>query len=706
MGRVDLDEDKLDLSIKKTTPTSTAFNPFTLKLELDSDSDSLPDPDIIFPKNNNTPIPTTTNTNTNSNSKSIGSASAKGNASNSTSNSTSNVNMKSGWPVGGSKGKGTSLFGNYTKSTSGPSAVPSAVTVNSKSSKSNKIIPQLDDELSSPKTLKEESSKSSGSISYAPKPQLSKQSSFLVSENAITSPVSAQWYWQSDLKWEKYDKVINTLIEGAYKENAKVVNIDDARLINFEYMEQQRRDDPSRRRSVQREEIKSVKDEVVISGNSNDAEWFWQSEGGWEPYSRNLSSSIEKAFINKSPRKVYIDKVHYVDLFDMVQKRKDEPAKIRYILRNIAEKQRKTIESTLPPDVMDRIQKSRQEALKKRALAVAKKKAAAESKDNFQKTSAKKPMEISETKPLIPPKNAIIIKPKIAPSNMKKGFKEEDSEATEEMDSEEQRKRRKIPSTSIVVEESSEDTQQMDEDTINISFTKDKEDNDISHPVEDTEKLLAIRRAKYKCGNRYVQLKDVPKWSKTLETLDIKGDGDTSYSISPELNKRVSLWQGDITCIEIDAIVNAAKATLLGGGGIDGAIHKAAGAGLLQECSLIGGCDPGDSRITGGYKLPARHVIHTVGPIGENKGVLEKCYLSVLRKAVKRNIQTLAFCCISTGIFGYPNEPAAHVALETVRKWLEHKQNYTKIKRIIFCVFLKTDLEIYSRLMKNVYFPG
>uniref|UniRef100_A0A6B2LM58 Macro domain-containing protein n=1 Tax=Arcella intermedia TaxID=1963864 RepID=A0A6B2LM58_9EUKA len=166
------------------------------------------------------------------------------------------------------------------------------------------------------------------------------------------------------------------------------------------------------------------------------------------------------------------------------------------------------------------------------------------------------------------------------------------------------------------------------------------------------------------------------------------------------------MWQGDITCIEIDAIVNAAKATLLGGGGIDGAIHKAAGAGLLQECSLIGGCDPGDSRITGGYKLPARHVIHTVGPIGENKGVLEKCYLSVLRKAVKRNIQTLAFCCISTGIFGYPNEPAAHVALETVRKWLEHKQNYTKIKRIIFCVFLKTDLEIYSRLMKNVYFPG
>jgi len=175
---------------------------------------------------------------------------------------------------------------------------------------------------------------------------------------------------------------------------------------------------------------------------------------------------------------------------------------------------------------------------------------------------------------------------------------------------------------------------------------------------------------------------------------------------STELNTKISLWQGDITHLEIDAIVNAAKTSLQGGGGIDGAIHKAAGKGLLQECQLIGGCNPGHSRITSGYKLPAKHVIHTVGPIGEYPIILKSCYKSVLTKVVKKNIKTLALCCISTGIFGYPVESAAHVALKTTRKWLQKDNNYQKIDRIIFCMFLPTEYTLYYKLMSTFYFPS
>lgn len=178
---------------------------------------------------------------------------------------------------------------------------------------------------------------------------------------------------------------------------------------------------------------------------------------------------------------------------------------------------------------------------------------------------------------------------------------------------------------------------------------------------------------------------------------------EDSYSVDPALNKKVSLWLGSITHLEIDAIVNAANKSLCGGGGVDGAIHSAAGPALKAECATLGGCEEGNAKITGGYLLPAKHVIHTVGPQGEKPEKLESCYRTCLQVLTANKLRSVAFPCISTGIYGYPQEAAAHVALKTVRNFLE--KNPGLVDHVIFCLFLKEDVKIYENLMQ-VYFPA
>jgi O-acetyl-ADP-ribose deacetylase (regulator of RNase III) len=158
---------------------------------------------------------------------------------------------------------------------------------------------------------------------------------------------------------------------------------------------------------------------------------------------------------------------------------------------------------------------------------------------------------------------------------------------------------------------------------------------------------------------------------------------------------RIDIVRGDITKLDVDAIVNAANTTLLGGGGVDGAIHRAAGPELLAECRTLGGCRPGEAKITRGYKLPARFVIHTVGPVWSDGGrgeaeVLASCYRNSLRLAVENGVETIAFPAISCGAYRYPISEAAQIAVTTTRKFLS-KNN--KIDKLIFVV---TNDEIFA----------
>ena len=161
--------------------------------------------------------------------------------------------------------------------------------------------------------------------------------------------------------------------------------------------------------------------------------------------------------------------------------------------------------------------------------------------------------------------------------------------------------------------------------------------------------------------------------------------------------------RADITTLAVDAIVNAANASLLPGGGVCGAIHRAAGPELLQECRLLGGCQTGDAKLTKGYRLPARYIIHTVGPVwgGGQSGepdLLASCYRRSLELAASNGIATLAFPSISTGIYGYPIEQAARIAVATVRQSLVE---FTAIREVIFCCFSPSDLAIYERQLNE-----
>ncbi|XP_041800217.1 ADP-ribose glycohydrolase MACROD1 isoform X2 [Chelmon rostratus] len=211
-------------------------------------------------------------------------------------------------------------------------------------------------------------------------------------------------------------------------------------------------------------------------------------------------------------------------------------------------------------------------------------------------------------------------------------------------------------------------------------------------------------RRQYHRTSSSVPLDDIPVW-----TPAAGGSEQTRYQRNEKLDQKISLYSGDITKLEIDAIVNAANKTLLGGGGVDGAIHRAAGPMLKKECASLHGCDTGEAKITCGYGLPAKYVIHTVGPIAQEgvgeveRKALRSCYKNSLKAATKNAARSVAFPCISTGIYGYPPEQAVHEALATVREYLD--EHHDKLDRVIFCVFLPTDKELYLQNLP-LYFPA
>ena len=177
--------------------------------------------------------------------------------------------------------------------------------------------------------------------------------------------------------------------------------------------------------------------------------------------------------------------------------------------------------------------------------------------------------------------------------------------------------------------------------------------------------------------------------------------GVAPYDIADEVRSRMLVVEGDITKLAVDAIVNAANRTLLGGGGVDGAIHRAAGPGLLAECRGLGGCATGQARMTGGYSLPARKVIHAVGPIyrGGTAGeaqLLRSCYLESLRLAAEAGLATIAFPAISTGVYGYPKQEACAVAVAAVAEWLGAHE---LPRRVTFCCFGADDARLYRETL-------
>ncbi|KAK5190089.1 hypothetical protein LTR92_010070 [Exophiala xenobiotica] len=206
-----------------------------------------------------------------------------------------------------------------------------------------------------------------------------------------------------------------------------------------------------------------------------------------------------------------------------------------------------------------------------------------------------------------------------------------------------------------------------------------------------------------------IAAKDIPSISQLYRNKTLRPSSDEDLpNPSQQHNDRICVIQEDITKLEVDAIVNAANRRLLGGGGVDGAIHRAAGPQLVKECATLGGCETGSAKITDAYRLPCKKVIHAVGPVFNNLEVseplLRSCYRTALQLAVGNDCKTIAFPNISCGVYGYPSRPAARAAIRETLAFLKRPEGQ-KLEKIVFCNFLDRDMDSYAECLPTVFPP-
>lgn len=225
---------------------------------------------------------------------------------------------------------------------------------------------------------------------------------------------------------------------------------------------------------------------------------------------------------------------------------------------------------------------------------------------------------------------------------------------------------------------------------------------------------LQSRQTDMASSSTCISLAELPTLTLLYHRRQLTPSAEPAADANAKWNDTVSLVQVDITKLGVDAIVNAANKSLLGGSGVDGAIHRAAGRELLEECRTLDGCDTGSAKITKAYgNLPCRYVIHAVGPVyrrqglaeedggdGSNARLLRGCYTTSLDLAVQHGLKSIAFSALSTGIYGYPSDEAAEVAIGAVKRWLEADvERAGKIERIVFCQFVNKDQHAYEEIV-------